>query len=401
MAKRSASKITDEDLELVEFMGEDTTREEVGGPTAREQRIMAGFEDIQRFYAEHGRLPQHGADRDIFERIYAVRLDRLRELEECRTILAPMDTDGLLAMSLSADRDDSSLSDDELLAEILDPQADESDITKLVHVRARDEIRFAEEFAKRIPCPDFHRFRKVFEECRQELKSGERESLPYRSYVEVNAGDLYILGGQMAYVASKGDSYLTSFGRLDCRLRVIYDNETESDLLLRSLQKALYRDGTSRRLQKTDYGPLFSGELTETDVGAGTIYVLRSQSTQPWIASNRLVVHKIGVTTGDVKRRIGNAEKDPTYLLAPVEIVATYQVVNISPTKLEGLIHGFFGGVRLDMQLKDRFGFQVVPREWFLVPLTAIDDCVEKIRTGQITNFRYDPQEARIVPCSD
>ena len=59
--------------------------------TPREERIIAGFEDIERFYDEHGRSPQHGEERDIFERLYAVRLDRLSELEECRTLLVQFD----------------------------------------------------------------------------------------------------------------------------------------------------------------------------------------------------------------------------------------------------------------------------------------------------------------------
>ncbi len=58
-----------------------------GGRSAREQRIIAGFEEIERFVEQHGRLPQHGEDRDIFERLYAVRLDRMRESAECRAVL--------------------------------------------------------------------------------------------------------------------------------------------------------------------------------------------------------------------------------------------------------------------------------------------------------------------------
>ena len=71
--------------------------ENKGGRSAREERIIAGFEDIQRFIEKHGRVPQHGEDRDIFERLYAVRLDRLLALEECRSLLTPLDHQGLLS----------------------------------------------------------------------------------------------------------------------------------------------------------------------------------------------------------------------------------------------------------------------------------------------------------------
>ncbi len=62
------------------------------GKSVRDERIIAGFEEIQRFYDQHGHVPQHGEGRDIFERLYAVRLDRLRAQEDCRTLLLPLDT---------------------------------------------------------------------------------------------------------------------------------------------------------------------------------------------------------------------------------------------------------------------------------------------------------------------
>ncbi|TVQ53082.1 MAG: GIY-YIG nuclease family protein [Spirulina sp. DLM2.Bin59] len=108
------------------------------------------------------------------------------------------------------------------------------------------------------------------------------------------------------------------------------------------------------------------------------------------MVENRTVIHKIGVTGGDVKRRIANAPHDPTYLLAPVEIVATFQLNNINPKKLEALIHRFFSNARLDVQLSDRFGIPVNPREWFLVPLAAIEGAIAKIEAGTLEQFCYD-----------
>jgi hypothetical protein len=125
--------------------------------------------------------------------------------------------------------------------------------------------------------------------------------------------------------------------------------------------------------------------------------VLRSKSDHPFVAKNRTVLHKIGVTGGDVKSRIANAKKDPTYLLAEVEIVATFKLANINRKRLEALLHKFFGKARLDLELKDRFGSQVEPKEWFLVPLPVIEEAIEKLVQGVIENFRYDPETARIV----
>ncbi len=129
----------------------------------------------------------------------------------------------------------------------------------------------------------------------------------------------------------------------------------------------------------------------------GYIYVLRSKSKHPFITENRTVIHKIGVTGGDVKSRIANAKHDPTYLLSDVEIVATFKLANIDRKKLEALIQQFFGNARLDLELQDRFGSQVRPREWFLVPLEIIEETIEKIRAGTIDQFRYDPTTASLT----
>ncbi len=135
----------------------------------------------------------------------------------------------------------------------------------------------------------------------------------------------------------------------------------------------------------------------DCDLASGTIYVLRSKSNDPVIAQHRDVLHKIGVTGGDVKTRIANAKLDPTFLLADVEIIATYKLANINRTKLENLIHRVFDPARLDIEIKDRFGNPVIPREWFLVPLFVIDEAVERIKNGAITEYSYDPAAARLA----
>ena len=143
--------------------------------------------------------------------------------------------------------------------------------------------------------------------------------------------------------------------------------------------------------------PLFTGVLEESDTVSGTIYVLRSKSDNPIVSKNREVIHKIGVTSNSVDKRIANAELDPTFLMAGVEVVATYELANISKIKLEGLIHKFFEPARLEIEIKDRFGLPVVPREWFLVPLFIINDAVERIKDGSIVNCRYDVKTGKIV----
>jgi hypothetical protein len=205
------------------------------------------------------------------------------------------------------------------------------------------------------------------------------------------------LGGQLTYVAEMDTQYRTPNGEMNARLRVIYSNGTESDLLLRSLQRALYKDNTGRRLTDLEMGPLFGDALESDDIVSGTIYVLRSHSNHPFVAEHRELIHKIGVTGGKVETRIANAVHDATYLLADVEVITTYKLANINRAKLENLFHRIFAPAQLDLTIEDRFGRPVRPREWFLVPLHVIDEAVERIRDGSITGMVYDTKTASLV----
>jgi hypothetical protein len=144
-------------------------------------------------------------------------------------------------------------------------------------------------------------------------------------------------------------------------------------------------------------GPLFGESLDDDDIASGTIYVLRSMSAHPFIAEHRELIHKIGVTGGKVETRIAGAETDATYLLAGVEIVATYKLHNLNRTKLENVFHRLFGAAQLDLTIDDRFGRPVKPKEWFLVPLHVIDEAVTRIRDGSISDVRYAPETARLI----
>jgi hypothetical protein len=373
--------------------------EKKGGRSPKEERIIAGFEEIQRFVEQHGHVPQHGEDKDIFERLYAVRLGRLRLLEECRALLMPLDHQGLLSRTEVAEPEQAySMDDDELLAELADSSGS-TDITELRHVRTSAEKRAAEEIANRIPCEDFEQFKPLFEAVKNDLKSGQRQTRAFqtRTMDEIQQGTFFVVGGQIAYVAEAGESFTTQYERRDSRLRVIYDNGTESNVLQRSLQRALHRDEAARLISDPNAGPLFSETWEEDDIESGTIYVLRSRSDHPFVAEHRELIHKIGVTGGKVETRIANASHDATYLLAEVDVVATYKLAGINRTKLENLFHRIFTPAQLDLTINDRFGHPVRPREWFLVPLQVIDDAVQRILDGTITDVVYDPKSARLV----
>jgi len=368
------------------------------GRSQREERIIAGFEDIQRFFEKHGRLPQHGEDRDIFERLYAVRLDRLRSLPECRKLLEPLDHHGLLSGHGEESLCKEELDLDDLEAELGGVGALD-DITTLRHVRSAAEKRVAEEVASRTPCKDFHKFKPLFDQAMAELRSGIRRSEPITAENRsIEVGDFFILDGLTVYVAEMGEPLKVTAGELDRRLRVIYSNGTESNILLRSLQRAFYDDPAARRLVTSGAKQLsFGDQLEPDDIESGTIYVLRSLSDHPFITQHRQLIHKIGVTSGNVEARIANAELDPTYLMAKVEVVATYKLAGINRSRLENLFHRLFAPARLDVEIRDRFGRPVQPREWFLVPLFVIEEAIERIRDGSIVDYVYDPRQVALV----
>ena len=217
----------------------------------------------------------------------------------------------------------------------------------------------------------------------------------------IEAGDFFVLDGITLYIAEIGEPLKVTAGEVDRRMRVIFSNGTESALLLRSLQRAFYDDPAARRLVSTEEVQLsFADELEEGDVESGTIYVLRSLSDHPYIAEYRDTIHKIGVTGGKVETRIANVEHEATFLLAKVDVVATYKLAGstgINRSKMEGLFHRLFAPSRLDITIDDRFGHAVQPKEWFVVPLSAINDAVERIRDGSIVDYLYDPVSAELV----
>lgn len=392
-------EFTDEDDALLTELGVEAEAKATARHTPREERILAGFEDIQRFVDQHGRIPQHGEDRDIFERLYAVRLDRLRALPEAIELLTPLDRQALLAGAMVTPAAPTEELDDEALLEELGVTGPPEGLSDLQHVRSAAEKRAAAEIADRTPCADFEQFKPLIDRATANLKAGLLQARPIvAGDRSISQGDMFVLDGLISYVADVGAPLKTTAGEIDSRLRVIYSNGTESNLLLRSLQRAFYNDPAARRLVSPQSGQIAFGDTWEADdVESGTIYVLRSLSDHPYVAEHRSLIHKIGVTGGKVETRIANAENEATYLLAKVEVVSTYKLAGINRSKMERLFHRLFAPACLNITINDRFGHPVQPEEWFLVPLFVIDEAVERIRDGTITQYTYDPKAGKLV----
>ena len=362
--------------------------------------MIAGFEDILNFVEVHGRSPQHGDENDIFERLYAVRLDQLRKNDQAKSLLAGLDRNGLL--SVTYEPLDPDIEDEALLAELgqaVELEDDADDISTLRHVSPIKHRRAAEEVANREVCRDFETFEPLFKQVKADLGSGVRTASEKTVYGDIEAGHFYIIKGQIAYVSEKKDMQKASGKNgLDYRLRVVYDNGTESGLLMSSLQRSFYDpDNKVRVISELSVGPLF-GIAEADDLETGTIYVLKTRSELPEVANVKDVILKIGVTKLDVKRRVANAKNDPTYLLGDVEIVDEYKLFNINRTKLEKLIQRIFSDARVSITIKDRFGKPVQPNEWFMVTRDAVAKAVELIQSDQIQNYTYDHKNAVFVP---
>lgn len=247
-------------------------------------------------------------------------------------------------------------------------------------------------------CRDFEVFEKGFEEMQSKLDAEERLVKPISEGEEINVqeGDYFIHRGLLAYVAEKTE--LSRRGsKPDQRLRIIFSNGTENDPLMTSFRKALSADRTARLVHRPGFGPLdpqWAGDRLEI---TGTVYVARSLSEEPEIKEVRQILHKVGVTSQDVDRRIADAKNDPTFLLAPVEIVATYDLKNLERSKVENLLHRFFDAARPSgLRITDRFGKSVKPREWFYVLPEHVSEAVGLIRDRTLHLYRYDPEAQKI-----
>ncbi|QIO07292.1 GIY-YIG nuclease family protein [Acinetobacter shaoyimingii] len=393
------------DDELLSELGIDLAPVKSVTYTAKEERLISGFEEIIHFYEEHKRVPSNTAETDIFERMYAVRLAQLKQSDEAKKLLADFDQYSLLSDSDNENSDVASLAEDDLLAELGIELEDEENILILKNVRTQEERKEAELVGRQKVCEDFGVFEPLFNQIQSELETGIRYTKRYGKNNVLEKNDWFILNGQLVFIAEISEYFETSDGHLDARTRLIYSNGTESNILMRSLTKSLYKDEAGRRVLITNNtGPLFVEENlpkleNEIEIQSGTIYVLRSLSSNSFIKEHKQVIHKIGVTTSKVNKRITDAKNDPTYLLADVELVASYALPeNVVPHKLEKLIHKVLQSAQLDINIEDRFGKPVKPKEWFLVPLEIIEEIIKHLKNGTITEYIYDINKATLVP---
>lgn len=357
--------------------------------SSEDQRILDTFAEINTFIDRHQRLPGEAERPSVSERSLRMKLNGLMNDASRRELLLPLDRHGLLPVEASkvpASLDD--IFDDPLLTT---PQ---DDIFDLVHVRP--PLARPDEIAERTICVEFEQFRPLFDQCIREMGEGQRKAIKFANEQEIRAGEFFILNGVLVYVAEVGETHIRN-GKKNARLRLIFDNGTEGNNLLRSLATELYKDPNGRRITSTDMGPLFDSAPQDGDTATGMVYVVKSLSADPDIRKLDGLLHKIGFTSGKMEVRIQNAKDDPTFLMAAVHPVATYTLYNINRVKLEHLLHNFFGEVRLNIEIADRFGKRIRPREWFLVEPSVISEAISRLKDGSIVRCRYDAAKSAIV----
>ena len=385
------------DKELLDALGIEVEKRINPPKSPREEYIISGFEEIQIFFEKFKRIPENIAERDVFERILAIRLNQIKMDEEIINILKPLDKQRLLNnLALKDDFIDRNLDDEQILKE-LEITPDTNNILNLKFVRSSQDRKIAELFANREKCENFEDFKHYFDSVQTDLDKGLRKTSLLKQRPQIKKGMFFILSGLKTFVADVGDEFMQDYGISDARLLLVFDNGTESRMLMRSFQKALSLDEGARIISNNDLGPLFSSHKEKDDQLTGTIYVLRSKSSHPYILENRQLIHKIGLTTNTIEKRISGAKLSPTYLMADVEIVASYKLYNIKISKFENLVKKLFSNAKLNIKINDRFGNLVSPEEWFLVPLEVIKEAIQKIVEGTITKYIYDPSVAELV----
>lgn len=256
-------------------------------------------------------------------------------------------------------------------------------------------------YAQKKRCEDFHLYKPLFEAVQQQLKEGKRSLVRTSKTSNLDEGHFYVVDGMLVLLQSIEQKKRASNGLTDGRTRCIYENGTESDILLQTLRTNILHDGYGvTDLQDVIDDTFFNQNLSEGDKSTGYVYVLKSLSPDPEIAGVQ-DLYKIGFTINTVEERIANAEKEPTYLMAPVQIVETAQIVNMNSHIFETIIHQVFSAVQFQLKVYDGEGNLHIPTEWFVVPLEIINLVIQKIVDGTITQYSYNAElqclEKRLV----
>jgi hypothetical protein len=365
-------------------------------PVTADDRLIAGFREITEFVRATGREPER-ALADMTEAKLAMRLQAIQANEQQASALRGADEFGLLGEAppepeeiVIPDEPPQSV-EDAVASDPFGLLGDAESIFEIKHVPTAPTM--PEQIAKRKPAERFEQFEQLFKACHAELRAGTRKLLPFKNPSEIEKGKFFVLNGVLLYVADMGDAEFSKSNKgNNARTRCIFENGTESDLLMLSLARNLYKDG--RRVTEPNEVTLQRMGL-EANTKMGSIYVLRSLSDDPQLVPFASV-HKIGFTTQAIDRRLAGADVDATFLGARVEEVAVYSVPAVAAQQIESLLHTFFASARLDIWFEREGKLVAEANEWFDVPRDVIDEAIDLINAETIGLYEYD-RDARVI----
>ncbi len=379
---------------------------------------ITNFEAINTFVDQYGRAPNQ--DGDLAEKLLARRLAGYQNNSDFHLALVPYDRYGLLALVneeieeqsaelassvLLNDEEQKNINPEEVTslddifssAEFNELDLGDESLFDIKHIPAVMDREQPDVIAQRRVCEDFYQFESIFLEAQKGLKSGDMETARFQQSRTIEEGDILIMEGVLCLIDEIGEYRLDSTGRYDPRLRVIFENGTESNHLLQSLAKRLFADETGRRVIRSAESVVDAfNNITHKDKRAGQIYFVTTLSDNPVLKDISNLI-KIGYTEQTVEERTKNAERDIAFLEAPVKILASIECYNLNPNKFESLIHGFLHAQRLKMTLVGKDGKTYNPREWFSVPLDTAREVVRRIIDGSIVHYRMDNTIGRMV----
>jgi len=359
-----------------------------------DERLASSFDEINDFIDKNGKEPEPNSANISEYKLYS-RLKSLREDEDKKMALEPQDKHGLLKVKKKEIDTIDDIFDDDSFG-IFD---DDAGLFDFKHTPKPDERAKADFVARRRPCKEFDKYENDFKSVQADLATGKRKLLPFKQD-NLRPGDYYVHNGVLLYLESVDfQEEVQEFNsgervRKDGRTHCIFENGTESNMLYRSLYKVLLANGkaVSKNMDKVNEHFIegFS-DINDEDEESGYIYILKSLSKDTNIAATNNL-YKIGYSRNPVPKRIQGAEKEPTYLMAPVELVTAYKCFNMNTHKFEQLIHSFFGATCLEVDVFDARGKRYTPREWFIVPLEVIVQAIHLILSGEVLKYRYDKE---------
>lgn len=355
-------------------------------PTSND-RLIKSFNEITDFVEKNGRMPDKNGPTP--EKALLKRLEGIIENDAKREKCRPYDSLNLLDTVIEK-------TTDEQLAELLnDPifniskeAASLFDVP--IYMKESEERAKAEYVAKRKKCEDFDKYEPMFLEVHRKLKEGTCKLVKFKE-THMTEGSFFVVSGILTYLDKVHTLKKDSNHKIDGRTRCIYENGTESDILIRTLGKSIYKDGYTVQFLDEDINEYVQKKFTigDLDVCSGSIYVLRSKSDDEQITSIKNL-YKIGFTRKSLEERIANAKNEATYLYADVEVVAEWQVYNIKAVELENALHKLFGNVQLGLSAGN-----YVPKEWYVVPYHIIEEGITRLINGE--RVKYDAQLQAII----